>query len=192
MVNEPHLTENELAQLVDGAIAGEARLRALAHLDRCEACRREVLTVGRVVSAGPEASAVRFSRAKRALVLVSSLAAAIAGLWLFPRLTRPGPEANFRNAAPTENLALIGVVSPSAGEAAARLTWRATRADSYRLIVLSEDGEPLWTVETSDTSIALPPETPLRAGGTYFWRVDAITEGVTASTGPRRFRVAPR
>ena len=40
------------------------------------------------------------------------------------------------------------------------------------------------------TSIVLPAEVTLTAGRTYFWRVDAHADGITASTGTMRLQVA--
>jgi len=123
------------------------------------------------------------------------MAAALA-LAVAPRQPAPtGGTGAVRSRPVTENLATIEAVSPADGAVIVpevRLVWRGRGADSYRIVVLSVEGRPLWTLDTPDTSVLLPPDIKLSPGTTYFWRVDALTEGVTASTGPRQFQVQPR
>jgi hypothetical protein len=70
-------------------------------------------------------------------------------------------------------------------------TWHRRSTDTYRITVLAQNGEPLWSQETSDTSVTLPAAVVLEPGRTYFWRVDAIADGIAATSGPQRFLVAP-
>ena len=70
-------------------------------------------------------------------------------------------------------------------------TWRSVGADVYHFFLLSDNGELLWTGETPDTSLTLPRAVSLLPGEKYWWRVDATTEGIVASTGARRLQVSP-
>jgi hypothetical protein len=67
--------------------------------------------------------------------------------------------------------------------------WRSRQGDSYRVTVLTESGEPVWTAETTDTSISLPTGITLEPGRGYFWRVDAVADGLSATSGVQRFQV---
>jgi hypothetical protein len=89
----------------------------------------------------------------------------------------------------------IDVVTPVDGATIAphqvRFQWRSRAADSYRITLLTETGEPLWTEETSDTALTLPATITLEVGRLYFWRVDAVADGVSATTGIHKFEVTP-
>jgi hypothetical protein len=55
-----------------------------------------------------------------------------------------------------------------------RFVWsRLPRVDRYRLRLYDAEGNVLWTVETADTSVALPGDVRLSSGVTYFWKVEA-------------------
>jgi hypothetical protein len=71
-------------------------------------------------------------------------------------------------------------------------TWRAATADVYRISVLAEAGDPVWTAETNDTTIALPDSISLQPGRAYFWSVEGIANGIVASTGVHRLQVNSR
>jgi len=73
----------------------------------------------------------------------------------------------------------------------AAFAWHRTSTDTYRVTVLTQTGEPVWSQETPDTSVTLPAAVVLEPGRTYFWRVDAIADGIAATSGPQRFLVAP-
>jgi hypothetical protein len=70
-------------------------------------------------------------------------------------------------------------------------TWRAVGADLYRLTILTDSGEPIWSQETADTSLMIPDRTSLASGVTYFWRVDAVGGSIVASTGANPFVISP-
>jgi hypothetical protein len=86
-------------------------------------------------------------------------------------------------------------VRPSDGDtiasAQAAFVWHPDGADLYHFSLLAEDGAPVWDAETADTTMVLPAGITLRAGSAYFWRVDAIADGIAASSGSHRFVVAP-
>jgi hypothetical protein len=69
------------------------------------------------------------------------------------------------------------------------LTWRSAGEGPYDVSFLGEDGRPLWTGQTLDTVVRIPSVVVLQPGATYFWRVDAIGNGIVATTGVRRLTV---
>lgn len=88
----------------------------------------------------------------------------------------------------------IEVASPAeriqASGAPVAFVWRPSGAtDIYRFSLLAEGGEPIWSAETADTTVSLPASATLEPGRTYFWRVDAIADGVVLTTGVRRLEV---
>lgn len=194
MRDATHLTENQLARLIDGDLEPALRAKVLEHLEQCADCREEAVAITRLRT-DHHSAAPRRGRIIRALAAVTAVAAGVA-LAVIPRRAGPATDAvsgptRATAEAPTE----IEAVSPADGAAIdpeRRLVWRGKRADSYRIVLLSAEGRPLWTTEIPDTSVLLPPDLPLAPGATYFWRVDALTEGITASTGPRRFEVRDR
>jgi hypothetical protein len=117
---------------------------------------------------------------------------------VLPRLsTTPAPSDDRVRAAPFggEGLRQIDVVSPAddvtipGGPVV--LTWHAVQADIYRVSLLDESGKPLWTRETPDSSVTLPGNAGIRPGQAYFWRVEAIASGISATTRVHRLRIAP-
>jgi hypothetical protein len=79
-----------------------------------------------------------------------------------------------------------GGLVPSSG---AEFVWAAAAAESYSFVLLEEDGTPKWSTETTDTSVTIPVATALEPGRIYFWRVNALTDGISATTGATRIQV---
>jgi len=202
MTNQPeHLSPSDLAGFLDRDLSPVQRQQVEAHLDGCPQCRYELAEVARAAESARGGSGIaRRAPARRwlPLVLTGALAASLAGVALIRRssiskdqlITQP-----VRAPSVGEGRARIGIVSP--GENATTpahgigFTWRALASDFYRITVLTESGEPVWTLETPDTSVTLPTKISLLPGRAYFWHVDAITAGISASTGSHRFRVSP-
>ena len=210
-VSEPHLSESVTAAYLDGALTADERRDAEAHLDACASCRMALADVMRLVDgydgapaaadgptdvAPPVAPRAHTPWARRA-VTGGLLAAGIAGVLLATR--EPGRAVDTAvvrgAAAPTtsESERPIDVVEPPetarAGAGPIVFTWRASSAGFYRVTVLTESGEPVWTLETTDTTTALPASVALVPGRSYFWRVDGIADGIVVSSGARRLRV---
>jgi hypothetical protein len=194
-MNQDHLSEGELAAFLDGGLEAEARQRVVRHLDACTECRAEWIAVGALT--GTPRSTGKKSWQGWWVPATLAVAAGLAGLVLSgvpatspPEETQRAPITGTADAAPR-----IVAVAPHDGAArnsADRVfTWRAYAAESYRFLLLADDGTPLWTIETQDTSVLLPPEIQLVTGRTYFWRVDAVADGITSSTGTLRLQVTP-
>jgi len=86
-------------------------------------------------------------------------------------------------------LAIVAPADDATVEGRVVFTWRSKNADAYRIAVLTEKGDPVWTSDTGDTTAALPDSVSLEPGHAYFWRVDAIGTGIAASTGAHRLQI---
>ena len=208
-VDNGHLTASELAGYVDHALDADARRAAEEHLDRCADCRHEAMAImnaaesytaanvigARARPAGPARSRSRWRR----VAIGSGILAA--GLLLTIVARRPNGPAEQSSTVRAPQAALgqgenvVAAAAPLDGAAIpardAAFTWHRTTADTYRVTVLTQTGELLWSTETSDTSVALPAAVVLEPGRTYYWRVDALADGIAATSGSRRFLVAP-
>ena len=200
-----HLTESQLAGYLDRDLLPEERRRVEAHLDACASCRGELADIARMAdsyqssqsSTGVPESVRPAPRRWWPVALGGAVAAGLTGLLLFGKsstepalLTQP-----IRAPATGEGRARIEVVAPTEDASpvppSGTFIWHKAGADVYRFILLSQSGEPLWNRETPDTSLTLPPFVLLQPGHDYFWRVDAVGDGVMSSTGARSLRVPP-
>lgn len=187
----PHLESTEVAAYLDRVLNLEERARVEVHLAECAECRAEVRQVAQLLGSR--------ARPRRWIVIGTMAAAAVmAGLLLAPGervRTEAGAAPRFRDGA--EGVAAIAVVAPGESAAVAAeavvFTWRSATADAhYRVRVLDATGGVVWTVETHDTTVSLPPTVRLARGGAYFWYADALlADGGTATSGAHSFRVSP-
>jgi anti-sigma factor RsiW len=184
-----HLSEREIAAYLDQGLEVDERHRIDAHLDLCSACRAELISVMRLTSA-PSGR----SRVSRWVWVPAAIAAGLAAVLLL-RPPPPGGPASLERpvAGPAESLPRLVVTGPVNGDSVTlgglTFQWRSRQGDSYRVTVLTESGEPVWTAETTDTSISLPASISLEPGRGYFWRVDAVADGLSATSGVQRFQV---
>jgi len=146
----------------------------------------------------PHAKAVprRSNRLRLYGLAATALAASIATLLVVRPLARPAVEATDPSRAVqapyTEGLTSIPVVSPADGSVAAEpvtFIWRAVGASLYHLTLSDAAGALLWTQDSPDTTAVVPSSVRLQAGALYFWNVDGVTEGVTATTKTKRFTI---
>jgi hypothetical protein len=88
----------------------------------------------------------------------------------------------------------IEVISPADNAtivaAPMTFTWHAATADVYRISLLTEAGDSIWAKETTDTTATVPTTVSLSPGRAYFWRVDAIANGIVATTPAHRVQVS--
>jgi hypothetical protein len=198
-VSADHLTDAEIAGFVDRDLGRDERERVESHLAACAECRTAATQVSRMAHAISHGESIapakrRRIRLKSSVALAGVLAASIAMVVLvradsFERpdpLVRSGPVG-------ADARYVIEVVSP--GEATTVMSsdlafvWRDTGADVYRLAIFDEGGAVVHTAETADTLVSLPEEIDLEPGHLYLWRVDAITDGLSGSSGARKLRV---
>jgi len=192
-----HLSDIDLSGFLDHDLDADTRRRVTAHLDACDRCRLELIEVRRLAASYGPSAAGRLRRAWAPVAGVA-LAAVLAAVVLLPRAHVPAmPAAAPVRSAPQadgdEGRLRIECIAPvnDATVAAATLVfvWHPAAADVYRLTLLSESGAPVWSRETTDTSVTVPSGTAL-GPGVYFWRVDAVANGITATTGIHRLIVA--
>jgi len=192
-----HLSDAELAGYLDHDLSADERRRVETHIDACQACRREVVALLPITQPG-EPSEVRNVNRQRHWWIPAAAAALVTALAL-PRLTRnvPGPDVPQRASRVTEagGLSHLATVTPADDaivEGRIVFTWRSTNADVYRIDVLTTSGNPVWTTDTGDTTVTLPDSVALQAGQAYFWRVEAIGTGISATTGVHRLQIPLR
>jgi hypothetical protein len=193
-----HPDEEALAAYLDGTLSDLEVAEMERHLDECRACRVLVSGSARVLAEPapvPKPAARPRLTSVRAII---AIAASLAVIVLARRDSTPTPgvvRTSTPATIPGEGLASIRVHAPLDGDSvrAGGLTfsWGAASAERYRLVVSSEDGTPVWSTDTRDTVMALPDSVTLQRGASYFWQVDAVQAGVTATTRLQRFSVVP-
>lgn len=184
-----HLTEHQVAGFLDHALPPEERRLVEEHLEACADCRREMVVLSRTLADLPKG---------RRWWIPAAIAAGVIALLVVPRAwfysggPTPSPERT-----PTvggERLGTISVVSPAddvTTNAHAVFMWHTVGANEYRVSVLADDGRPIWHNETPDTSLSLPDSVSLIPGHAYFWRVEAIGNGIVATSGVHRLTIRP-
>jgi len=100
-----------------------------------------------------------------------------------PQRARPVPEAGSRS-----RLAIVAPADDATVAGPLVFTWRPTNADTYRIVLLTDDGAPVWTKDTGDTIATLPDSVTLAADRAYFWQVEAIGNGIDVTTAFHRLQ----
>jgi hypothetical protein len=191
-----HLRDDELAAYLDGRLTAAERGRVEAHIDACDVCRAELVEVGRA-TAGRGGRARVATPLSRRWWVAGAAAAGILAILLVPRATTHSHMRDEQTRATRvgdgEGQRRIELIAPAddATVPAAQivLAWHPVQADLYRVFVLTQSGDSVWATETTDTSIALPATAAVHAGEAYFWRVDAVANGIVATTGVHRVQV---
>jgi hypothetical protein len=189
-------TTEDLARFVEGGMSRKAKGMTIEHLAGCADCARIVQsllrlsrgvddltgTPGTVLSRPPdllqqseEGSKPPLGRKLVLAGLTSFAVLAVVSFFTIFRLERPV----VRGMSPE-----IKLIEPQKGEAIkandVQFRWEAVpQASRYVVILFGPSLEKVWSGETvSGTSIELPADVlrALVAGGTYFWRVTAVTE----------------
>jgi hypothetical protein len=194
---ESHLSSEDIAAYIDGAVSDAGREQLESHLAECEECRRELVEVKATLRR------VRRTPDWRIITPAAVAAAAVIALLTLPPLlsdsdsardTRMrGPDEAVRR----ESVPLIAVVSPQ-DESTIEITeapefhWRAPAADASYQLTLSDDvGGIVWTLSTTDTLVTLPDSVMLEPGSIYYWYVDALlADGRSATTEVLQFMTA--
>jgi anti-sigma factor RsiW len=202
MNDSRHLTDSELSGFLDSDLAPAERASVEAHLEACDQCRSELLTVARLISTEPAAveTAVPIPPRRpgwrspaRIGGLVAAAAAVIATLLLWPAGTTVFDQP-MRERFGSEGLPRIETHSPPAGEVRRedlRFTWADHGTASYRITITAEDGALVWGDTRMDTVAVPPADLELEPGRTFFWYVDAVDVGVVGRTGVRAFTISP-
>jgi len=189
-----HLRATEAAAFLDGGLADAGRRRVQAHIDICDACRAELVDVGRATERrgrlSSRAASLRFGR----WWVSAAAAAGIVALILIPSRSSRRPTAleqtRASRVADADGQRRIEVIAPSDDGTVTTtpvvFRWHAVPADVYKFSLLTESGDSVWAQATTDTVITLPPDAGVRSGNSYFWRVDAIANGIVGKTRPYR------
>jgi len=196
IADDSHLTPDQVTSYLGRSLPPEERARIALHLDTCGECRDELIEVGSTAAdyrtlIHPPAAL----RLRRLLMPVAIAAAASLAAIAVYRGRTPTHDSVVRatdSPRADESAPAIEVVGPEDGARMADsvvLRWRSVGQGSYQVFLLSEDGRPVWTAQTTDTVVRVPSAIVLPPGATYFWRVDAMANGIVASTGVRRLTV---
>jgi hypothetical protein len=187
-----HFEPETVAAYVEHRLNPAERSRIEEHLAGCAICREEILAVRRIMDAGV-ASPWRKTTywAAAAAVVLLMVGGRVGwtrfgpgdGMGSFPDRSHTAPGTGLEGHIPEVD----GSVEPGSE---VRFVWGATAEGStFRVTVLDERGGLLWSEETGDTAVAMPPGI-LDRGATYFWYVDALApDGHSLTSGPRRFVV---
>jgi hypothetical protein len=202
-----HPAEATLAAYLDGELSVAERTDVEAHLAECASCRAALADTVAILDGADShvenrraATPVPPTRRRAPWPLVGlALAASVAGIVIL-RPSVPSTDVDSRTrdqrvGAADERIRQLAAIAPADGatQLAAHPTfvWASDSVDRYRFALLAEDGATIWSRELSDTALAIPADVTLDHGRSYFWRVDAMSAGIVASTRVRRFTVAP-
>ena len=186
-----HLTAEHVTAFLDRRMTAAERAAAENHLADCRVCRAEIIEVRRLLARQPMA------RPRVLVPLGIAAAAAIVFIALNLGQVRNDPESErVRTPAVTQTgdaSRRISVLSPVDGDTLAPgrpvLSWSAVVGEpTYRLTMTDASGQPVWTSNTTDTTVTLPANGMLQPRHSYYWYVDALrADGRAASTGVHSF-----
>lgn len=188
-VDAGHLTPEDIAAYLARRVTGTDRDEMERHMVVCDACRHDLVHASQVPSR---------SRARRWVVVSLPVAAAavIAALLLLPSPTSPplpGTPASALRGDGFEPMLPFVALEPAQGAIAEPqgilFRWRSAGPDPfYRITVIDERGDVVWSATSADTVILLPDSISLGGRQTYFWYVDALLRGArSSSTGIQEF-----
>jgi Putative zinc-finger len=182
----PHLEPNEIAAYVDGAMPAPARPRAELHLASCDDCRAEVADVVEM------AETLRRKRRRRLTWIPA--AAAAAAILLLVSYTARNPTSELREGPLTATIAPRALAPVGMVDSLTNVTWSSVpRAERYELRLFDSLGTVLWTLETRDTSVRVPPGVRAATGASLYWQVEASSGfGRAASSELVGFMVRPK
>jgi hypothetical protein len=187
-----HLTSEEVAAYLDNTLSEAECARVKSHLADCDACRKEVVSVSKLLAGA--------SRSRHRVIAFSTLAAAAALAFL---LVRPSIDSTLPASvalrgrdtpAASEGVSALRAIAPVGPETSADGTvfvWHpALPGATYRFTLTDERGGKVWVGSTNDTTLALPRETSLLKNRDYHWYVDVLLpDGSSATTGITSFQV---
>jgi len=183
-----HPEPEQLEQIVNGAGSESERLALLEHVLRCPSCGPE-LDLLRTAHEGARA-AERRTPATRWLALAAAaiLVIGLGGLILRGRSVTPA--ADVMRGRPQA----LSLIEPAAGDriaAPVRVTWHAIDgATSYRVELLSTNGQLVAAKNTPDTSAAIPDSARVRANAQYdVWVRATLADRTEVSSPIVRFSV---
>jgi len=171
--------EPVLADFVEGRLGADARGHVVTHLLTCARCRALVKATARFVAETAVAPTVLKRRWTRWSIPLGLAAAATLVLFVLPRGRDDGSTPGLREPTVTSTVAPVPITPPPGAAVARvdRLVWSSVPGvERYRVRLYDGEGSVLWTVETADTSAAVPDSVRLMPDVPYFWRVEAQAE----------------
>lgn len=202
VVRPDHLNDSEIAGFLDRDLSADERSSVESHLESCASCRSAILEVSRMAdsyqTASDSSQPFPGSPRRRRGVQLRFVVAAAAGLaivWLGNVRNNPQTTPTRSvNTIAADSRPVVEIVNPPENAFANRsgltFVWRSAATSVYRFTLLDETGQTVMDREVSDTVLVLPQDTRLAPGHLYFWRVDAIADGIAASSGARKLRFA--
>jgi len=187
-----HFEADTVAAYAERRLPASERARFEEHLATCASCREELVAICRILVSRRTSrlrTSLHFAAAASVVLLVSVPLIRYgrddgAGLGPAPHRGSPAPGVEVETVLPQAE-------SEVPWGAPLRFVWRDIgEGGTFRLTLLDEAGNLVWTVDTGDTTAVAPEHLPLERGGTYFWYVDALSpDGRSATSGPRSFRL---
>jgi hypothetical protein len=187
------IDELAIADVVDGALTGSRRAEVMSHLASCARCRASVRATAALVA--DEAVARAIPGRRRQTRVWASIGVAAAAAAAIVIIIVPGNRGiTLREPAVTNAIAPVTLSPRGSVVAVERLVWsKVPGAERYRLRLHRLDGTVVWSVETEDSLVVLPPTVRLAPREAYYWRVEALTEWRRwVESEMTQFRVEPR
>jgi hypothetical protein len=204
VVRAEHLDDSEIAGFLGRDLSPDERSSVESHIESCQSCRAAILEVSRLTESYETDSAdlkqavpavTRRRNRRLEIGLVVAAAAGLAIVWLGNVRSNPQIASTRSDSIiAADKRPIVEVVSPPddvlANQHGLSFVWRSAGTSVYRFALLDETGKTVIEREVLDTVLVLPPETRLEQEHLYFWRVDAIADGIAASSGARKLRFA--
>lgn len=174
-----------IADFVEGRLDTDDRERVVDHLLSCARCRSVVSATSRLAAEALVTDQLPAPRRRWLIPLGLAAAAALVFLVLprggdhgSPPILREPTDARNRPASKQGGIHAPLPIAPRDSVAQVdRLLWEGMPGvERYRVRLYNDEGDVLWTAETTDTVVMLPDSTALSPGATYFWKVEAQTE----------------
>lgn len=182
-----HASSEDLAAYLSRSLSTDERAEVERHLAICESCRDELAAAQDLLA-----------RRRRPMQMGTALVVAAAAVAVLLVIRLPQSQQSLANVPVSRGTATaaasISVIEPKddaiTGDSGVVFRWSpATGTISYRITLMSEGGDSIWSDETTATTIALPSTVHLAPGTSYVWYVDsAPASGDSLSSGPVGFR----
>jgi len=187
VTDNQHLEPDRIAAYLARELPADELRSVQQHMLDCRDCRQDMAEASQLAGSG---------RPRRWLAItVPAAVAAIALLVVFSGQGADPDSPVLRGGA--EGVRQFAAIAPSLGASVAGdsvlFVWRSEGGGAhYAMTVTDENGDVIWTIGTSDTSVVPPRGVELMAGRSYFWFVDALLEGAQSSTtGVLEFTIRP-
>lgn len=185
-MTDRHLEPEVVAAIASGASTGPERAEALAHAERCDACRADLAYV-----IGFE----RRRRRRRGALIGGALVSLTLAIAVLPRPGAAPVVPSTVRAGGEEGVPVVPTYLPANGSSVTGdsigFVWGDVGPDThYRLQISTSAGAPLLDRAVRDTSTYVAVLPPLQPGETYLWLVDAVlADGGSARSRVWRFAI---